>query len=80
VRKHSGAVTATLDLFVRDGSVGIVIGDSGDGFDPGTAREGFGLPGMRARLGLVGGSLSIESSQGEGTRVTASLPLVPVNA
>ena len=49
VRKHSGAVTATLDLFVRDGSVGIVIGDSGDGFDPGTAREGFGLPGMRAR-------------------------------
>ena len=80
VRKHSGAVTATLDLFVRDGSVGIVIGDSGDGFDPGTAREGFGLPGMRARLGLVGGSLNIESSQGEGTRVTASLPLVPVNA
>jgi len=80
VRKHSGAVTATLDLFVGDGSVGIVIGDSGDGFDPGTQREGFGLPGMRSRLGLVGGSLSVHSAPGEGTRVTASLPLVTVSA
>jgi signal transduction histidine kinase len=79
VRKHSGAVTATLDLFARDGSVGIEIGDSGDGFDPRTVREGFGLPGMRDRLALVGGSLSIRSSADEGTRVTASLPLVPVN-
>jgi signal transduction histidine kinase len=80
VRKHSGAVTATLDLFARDGSVGIEIGDGGDGFDPRTVREGFGLPGMRERLGLVGGSLSVRSSPDEGTRVTASLPLVPVNA
>jgi len=80
VRKHSGAVTATLDLFSRDGSVGIVIGDSGDGFDPATLREGFGLSGMRARLDLVGGSLRIDSTPGEGTQITASLPLVAVDA
>jgi signal transduction histidine kinase len=80
VRKHSGAVTATLDLFVRDGSVGMVIDDSGDGFDPRTVREGFGLPGMRERLSLVGGSLGVHSARGEGTQITASLPLVPVSA
>lgn len=80
VRKHSGAVTATLELFARAGSVGIVIGDSGDGFDPGALREGFGLSGMRARLDLVGGSLVIDSEPGEGTRLSASLPLVEVTS
>jgi signal transduction histidine kinase len=80
VRKHSGAVTATLELFARDGVVGIVVADTGDGFSPGTAHEGFGLSGMRARLDLVGGSLQIDSERGEGTRLTASLPLAPVTA
>jgi len=75
VRKHSGAVTATLTLFARDGSVGVSLADDGDGFDPLTLREGYGLNGMRARLDLVGGSLSIASEPGEGTTITASLPL-----
>ena len=80
VRKHSGAVTATLDLFARNGAVGLEIGDSGDGFDPSTVHEGFGLSGMRARLDLVGGSLRISSRAGEGTHLVASLPLAPVSA
>ena len=80
VRKHSGAVTATLDLSVRDGSVRLVIDDSGDGFDPRTLHEGFGLSGMRARLDLVGGSLQITSEPGDGTRLTVALPLVEVAA
>ena len=78
VRKHSGAVTARLHLFERDGTVGLTVGDSGDGFDPGSVAEGFGLSGMRARLGLVGGDLSVQSRRGEGTELTASLPLAPV--
>jgi len=80
VRKHSGAVTATLELAAHDGSVGLVIADSGDGFDPRTLHEGFGLSGMRARLDLVGGGLRIDSEPGEGTRLAVSLPLVPVSA
>ena len=80
VRKHSGAVTAWLHLFAGDGSVGLTIGDSGDGFDPRITAEGFGLSGMRARLDLVGGDLSVESRRGEGTELTASLPLAPVTA
>jgi signal transduction histidine kinase len=75
VRKHSGAVTATLTLFSRDGSVGVSLSDDGDGFDPRTVREGFGLSGMRARLDLVGGRLEIAGQPGEGTTITASLPL-----
>jgi signal transduction histidine kinase len=75
VRKHSGAVTATLTLFSRDGSVGVSLSDDGDGFDPRTVREGFGLSGMRARLDLVGGHLEIAGQPGEGTTITASLPL-----
>ena len=75
VRKHSGAVTASLGLFARDGSAGIELSDDGDGFDPRTLREGYGLSGMRARLDLVGGHLGIASAPGEGTTITASLPL-----
>jgi len=75
VRRHSGAVTAWLHLFARDGSVGLMVGDSGDGFDPRTLTEGFGLSGMRARLDLVGGGLHIRSRPGEGTEITATLPL-----
>jgi signal transduction histidine kinase len=80
VRKHSGAVTCGLDLFERDGVVGIAVSDSGDGFDPLTVREGFGLSGMRDRLALVGGDLRIDSRPGDGTEVTATLPLVAVPA
>ncbi|GAA4846667.1 sensor histidine kinase [Kitasatospora terrestris] len=39
--------------------------------------RGHGLPAMRARLRQLGGSLTIESVQGEGTVVSASIPLDP---
>ncbi|MFG2820350.1 sensor histidine kinase [Kitasatospora sp. NPDC048365] len=39
--------------------------------------RGHGLPAMRARLRQLGGSLTIESVQGEGTVVSASIPLAP---
>ena len=49
--------------------------DNGSGFDP-TARTGrFGLLGMRERVELVGGELEVRSRRGEGTRVSARLPV-----
>jgi signal transduction histidine kinase len=38
-------------------------------------RGSFGLMGMKERIGALGGELIIERQPGEGTRLTASVPL-----
>ena len=47
--------------------------DDGGGFDPATASEGFGLAGMRERVSLAGGTLTVDSGE-QGTLVKACLP------
>jgi signal transduction histidine kinase len=60
--------------FVGSGA-SLVIRDDGTGFDVDKVAEtGFGIPGMRARMHRLGGSLRIESAPGHGTVVTAELP------
>jgi signal transduction histidine kinase len=49
------------------------VSDDGRGFDPGAVSEGFGLPGMRARVAEIGGNLRISTAPGAGTLVTADL-------
>ena len=74
VVKHSGAREASV-TFARDGETMCVrIEDTGCGFDPGHARLGIGLDGMRERLRLVGGTLKIDSKPGAGTRIEARIP------
>jgi signal transduction histidine kinase len=50
--------------------------DDGHGVDA-TSAAGAGLAGMSARLAAVGGTLTIESAAGAGTRVTGIVPLAP---
>jgi signal transduction histidine kinase len=57
-----------------------VVEDDGRGFDadtPGTGAAGarLGVLGMRERVVLVGGTLTIESGAGRGTTVIARVPL-----
>lgn len=48
-----------------------------DGRGDSQVTPGFGLTGMRDRIEAVGGSLSVTAQQGQGYRVSASLPVVP---
>ncbi|MFN8661269.1 MAG: GAF domain-containing sensor histidine kinase [Thermomicrobiales bacterium] len=79
VRKHAGATTADVRLQVGDGWVEARIMDNGAGFAPGdlvpSAAPRFGLSTMHERAESVGGSLDIASQPGEGTEVTARVPL-----
>jgi two-component system sensor histidine kinase DegS len=60
----------------KEGSAVVVVEDDGRGFDQGSIREGaLGLSGMRERVTLVGGRLTIESSAGAGTSLVAEVPL-----
>jgi signal transduction histidine kinase len=53
------------------------VSDDGRGFDvaDALAKSGLGLVTMQERLRLVEGKVTIESSQGSGTRVFAAVPL-----
>jgi PAS domain S-box-containing protein len=76
VARHAQArhVWVALD---RDGeAVSLSVGDDGQGFDEQAGMAaGIGLVGMRERLELLGGQLEIESQPGQGTRLTARIPL-----
>ncbi|MFB6440343.1 sensor histidine kinase [Streptomyces sp. NPDC056411] len=81
VREHAAAGTATLTLTVLDDEVVLDVSDDGHGFDPTAlpatpgSRRGHGLPAMRARLRALGGALTVESTPGEGTTLSAAVPL-----
>jgi signal transduction histidine kinase len=51
----------------------VEVRDDGAGFDPALPREGFGITGMRERVVLADGTLTITSSPGAGTTVVATL-------
>ena len=75
VIKHAAAQRASLTAKLVEGSVRIVIGDDGAGFDAGLESEGRGLVGMRERVALLGGEIAVRSEPQGGTEVTATLPL-----
>jgi signal transduction histidine kinase len=73
VVKHAGASRVTIEIAAQDSHVDVAVHDDGDGFDPEAPRDGFGITGMRERVGLTDGTLTIASSPGQGTTVSASL-------
>ena len=76
VLKHADARHVSISLVLKDGSVSAVVEDDGRGFSPETPRrEALGLVGMRERVGLVGGRISIESAPGAGTTLAVEVPV-----
>jgi signal transduction histidine kinase len=73
--KHAAAATCRVTVLARDGTVVATVADDGVGSRPSLkSAGGNGLATMRERADELGGSLQIDAD-GEGTRVTAVLPL-----
>ncbi|HEY2437562.1 MAG TPA: GAF domain-containing sensor histidine kinase, partial [Solirubrobacteraceae bacterium] len=72
--KHGDAKRAAVELVEDERTIHIGIRDDGCGFDPSAATSGFGLVGMRERVELLNGELTVESAPGNGTQITVSLP------
>ncbi|PXY31651.1 sensor histidine kinase [Prauserella muralis] len=73
--KHSGTDTAVVRVEERDGGIATIIRDHGTGFSPGERKAGFGISeSITARLAEVGGTATVESTPGSGTRVTLWVP------
>ncbi len=85
VFKHASARRVSVILQRSQGSVSAIVEDDGAGFATesvmASAGDGghLGLLGMRERVALVGGTLTIESVPGRGTTVFARVPLDPAD-
>jgi PAS domain S-box-containing protein len=77
VVKHSQATEAQAELSITRNEITLRIADSGVGFDLALRESavGIGLVGMRERLRLVGGALSVRSTLARGTEILAEVPL-----
>ena len=74
--RHGQPAVVRVELRLSPEHVTLTVQDDGVGFDPQAIPRGrYGLIGLNERVRLLGGSLHLESSPGEGTRVQAQVPL-----
>lgn len=74
VLKHAEAKSAQLTVRRDAGSVMIDLSDDGRGFNS-AQKDGFGLTGVRERLRLLGGTMTVKSTPAHGTRLLLSIPI-----
>ncbi|MEV4975109.1 sensor histidine kinase [Streptomyces scopuliridis] len=79
--RHARATRAGVTLSYMGDEISLDIRDDGRGFDPlalppRSGTGGFGLDGMRARAERIEGTVTVESEKGQGTAVSARVPLV----
>lgn len=79
--RHSGGQHVHIRLeFAQERVIGMVE-DDGRGFDVSANRDtrdrtrGLGLAGMRERATLIGGTLTIQSAPGKGTKLVVEVPI-----
>ena len=77
VQRYAESDFARVFLKASERTLSIRVEDDGCGFDVGTAlrkQNSVGLPGMRERAELIGGTFTVKSEPGHGTYIQARLP------
>jgi signal transduction histidine kinase/ligand-binding sensor domain-containing protein len=87
VVKHARATEVNISLLLSESGIEITVADNGIGFAPdripgenapeggGRLTSGDGLENMKKRLAQIHGECRVESSPGQGTRVSYRIPL-----
>jgi signal transduction histidine kinase len=73
--KHGNASRASVEVIEDASHISLTVRDDGSGFDPTAHTEGFGLAGMRERVELLGGTISVISQPSQGTAVAVEVPV-----
>lgn len=74
--KHAEAKEVVVKLEIKRDNLTVIIRDNGKGFDLNKKQcNSFGLIGMRERVEILEGQLSIDSTIGKGTIVLIQVPL-----
>lgn len=75
--RHSQATNIKVKLEISETSVTLVIKDNGCGFDPEHIKEdSFGLIGMKERVEMIDGTMTIDTQLGQGTRIFIKIPKI----
>lgn len=80
ITKHAKAKRVSIQVFRDEQKLCCLVEDDGVGFDVRAVRsdprqEGLGLVGIQERVNAIGGTLSIDSSPGRGTKLLIRFPL-----
>lgn len=77
ILKHSQANYAKITLIQKKKKLHLVIEDNGQGFDKTKIpeKDGLGINQIDARIQMMQGKFDIESSFGQGTKITIELPI-----
>jgi len=76
VAKHSKATTVKVKMYLQEEKLILEINDNGIGFDEVTKikNDSYGLIGMKERVFLLDGELSVSSGNGNGTTIKVEMP------
>ena len=80
VLKHADASMATVEIRLENQRISVRVEDDGRGFeagregDPKRTAGGIGLPGIRERVRIMGGSVGWKSARREGTKMNLEIP------
>jgi signal transduction histidine kinase len=83
VARHAVAEDVLVQIAADEKTLLIEIEDDGKGFDPKSVVQpsetgrGLGLLGMRERVEILGGKMSLDSAPGEGTHLAFEIPIPP---
>jgi len=79
ILRHAAATKVYIQLLKQTGAVILKISDNGRGItdDEKSGQVTLGLLGMRERAHLIGGTININGSDGEGTVITVRIPISP---
>jgi PAS domain S-box-containing protein len=80
VAKHAGVDDASLSCLCEGNRLVLVVSDAGCGFEPADhlgswpGHHSFGLRSIYERMVNIGGEMEVDSSPGNGTTITLSMP------
>jgi len=84
VQKHADAQNAMISIELGEDTARLALSDDGAGFDQHSLssdhgiERNFGLQGIRERIALVRGQMTLESEVNQGTRLTLTVPKDPL--
>jgi signal transduction histidine kinase len=75
--KHAGeGATAAIRVWKEEGGLLFEVADNGAGFDSASRPHlGAGFTNMSDRVGAIGGSISVQSAPGKGTKISGRIPV-----
>ncbi|MGH1366070.1 MAG: two-component regulator propeller domain-containing protein [Calditrichia bacterium] len=75
VLKYAAASVVSLTIKSEEAAIFIELSDDGKGFELPASGDGYGIKNMTARAKKINGSFSLQTNEGQGTKITLILSL-----